>query len=138
MKSRADNLIEVSAGLVFRNGRLLITQRPAEGHLANLWEFPGGKREAGESFEQCLQRELREELDVDIEVGDLLEELTHRYPEKTVLLRFYRCTLTRSEPRAIGCQALAWVQRPELDHYSFPEADARVLEALKNRTEWWG
>ena len=68
--------IEVSAGLVFRSGQLLITQRPAGGHLAGLWEFPGGKRELGESFEECLRRELQEELGVDACVHEELECIT--------------------------------------------------------------
>jgi mutator protein MutT len=130
-------LIEVSAGLVFRSGRLLITQRPATGHLANLWEFPGGKREPGESFEQCLARELREELEIGVGVGELLEEITHHYAEKSVRLRFYRCELREGEPRAVGCQAVAWVTRAELSDYEFPAADARLLEALRTREDWW-
>jgi mutator protein MutT len=131
-------VIEVSAGLVFRSGRLLITQRPARGHLANLWEFPGGKREPGESFEQCLVRELREELAVEVRVEALVEEVTHPYPEKAVHLRFYRCALLSGEPRPLGCQALAWVSREELGRYAFPAADARLLDALQTRAEWWG
>ncbi len=130
-------VLEVSAGLIFRAGRLLITQRPPTGHLANLWEFPGGKREAGESFEQCLARELREELAVDVSVGELLEDITHAYAEKTVRLRFYRCALQAGEPRAIGCQAMAWITRAELERYEFPAADARLLEALRRRADWW-
>lgn len=131
-------VIEVSAGLIFHGGRLLITQRPSTGHLAGLWEFPGGKREPGESFEQCLVRESREELGVDVRIGDLLDEISHPYPEKTVHLRFYRCELDDGgEPRPLGCQAVAWIERAELDRYSFPAADARLLEALRVRDDWW-
>src|SRR6187402_801609 len=82
------NIIQVAAGLVFREGRLLITQRPPGGHLAGLWEFPGGKREADESFEDCLRRELREELGVEVDVGELVESITHEYPGKSVHLQF--------------------------------------------------
>ena len=133
------NSIEVSAGLVFRSGQLLITQRPVGGHLAGLWEFPGGKREAGESFEECLRRELQEELGVDVRVHEELERITHSYPEKTVHLRFFRCTLAEAnaEPRAIGCQAVAWVTRETLKDYAFPAADARLLEMLKAKTSLW-
>jgi mutator protein MutT len=105
--------------------------------LANLWEFPGGKREPGETHTQCLVRELREELGVEVEVGELLEDLTHAYAEKTVRLRFYRCALQTGEPSALGCQALAWITRSELAHYEFPAADARLLEALQLREDWW-
>src|SRR6185369_17339571 len=82
-------IIEVAAGLVFCEGKLLITQRNADTHLGGLWEFPGGKREPGESFEQCLIRELHEELGIEVTVRELVESLTHAYPEKTVLLRFH-------------------------------------------------
>src|ERR1035438_1977423 len=75
--------IHVSAALIFRAGQLLITQRHAQSHLGGLWEFPGGKREAGESFEQCLVREIREELGVEIAVGELFEEISHRSEEHT-------------------------------------------------------
>ena len=67
----------MSAALIFRGSKILITQRHADAHLGGLWEFPGGKREAGESFEQCLVREIREELGVEISVGELFEEITH-------------------------------------------------------------
>lgn len=131
--------IEVSAGLIFRSGQLLITQRPVGGHLAGLWEFPGGKREAGESFEECLRRELHEELGVDVRVHEELERLTHSYPEKSVHLRFFRCTLAEAsaEPHAIGCQAVAWVTRDTLKDFEFPAADARLLEMLNTAASLW-
>ena len=131
------SLIEVSAGLVFRDGRLLITQRPAGGHLAGLWEFPGGKREPGETFEACLRRELREELGIEVEVGERVESLTHRYAERTVHLEFFICRLRQNEPQAIGCPAFAWVTREELASYEFPEADARLLGRLRAEQQWW-
>src|SRR5580698_8689421 len=83
--------IEVSAALIFRDKKLLVAQRHANAHLGGLWEFPGGKREAGETFEQCLVREIREELGIEISVGKLFEEITHAYPEKTVCLKFFTC-----------------------------------------------
>src|SRR6185369_202540 len=85
------NAIEVAAGVVFRDGRVLITQRRPGGHLGGLWEFPGGKRESGETFARCLRRELMEELGIEAEVGECLGSVTHRYPGKTVRLKFYRC-----------------------------------------------
>jgi mutator protein MutT len=131
------NLIEVSAGLVFREGRLLITQRPDGGHLAGLWEFPGGKREPGESFEDCLRRELREELGLDIEEVEWIESITHDYPEKTVHLRFFRCACKQGEPRALGCAAFRWVSAAELGEHEFPAADARLLDRLKTDAALW-
>jgi len=126
--------IEVAAGLVFRDGKLLITQRPADTHLGHLWEFPGGKREPGETFEICLERELREELGTDVEVGGLIEELTHDYGTLSVYLRFYRCRWLRHEPRPLHCQALAWIDAEQLGQYAFPAADARLLTRL--REQW--
>ncbi|MDE2682190.1 MAG: 8-oxo-dGTP diphosphatase MutT [Verrucomicrobiota bacterium] len=129
--------IEVAAGLVFRKGRLLITQRPAGGHLAGLWEFPGGKREIGEGMPDCLQRELTEELGITVDVGQCVETLTHSYPEKTVRLEFYLCELIDGEPIGLDGQQLAWVTVDMLDAYEFPAADARLLERLKTETFWW-
>jgi mutator protein MutT len=129
--------IEVSAGLVFRGGKLLITQRHTSAHLGGLWEFPGGKREPNETFEQCLVRELREELGIEVEVGELVESLTHAYPEKTVTLKFYRCRLKQGEPRAIDCLDLKWITADELRNYEFPAADARLLEKLQTSVALW-
>jgi mutator protein MutT len=129
--------IEVSAALIFRAGKLLITQRHADAHLGGRWEFPGGKRETGESFEVCLARELREELGVVVSVGQVLEDLTHAYPEKTVHLKFFLCRLDSGEPQPLGCAAIKWINPSELDAYDFPAADARLLEKLKSAHELW-
>ena len=130
-------VIEVSAGLVFRSGQLLITRRHARAHLGGLWEFPGGKREPGETFEQCLVRELREELGVDVVVGRLFETVTHAYPERTVLLKFFLCQLPQGEPQAIDCAAVKWVNHPELAAHDFPAADAGLLDKLQAAAELW-
>lgn len=129
--------IEVAAGLVFRNARILITQRPAGTHLAGLWEFPGGKREEGESWEACLARELREELDVDVEVGVLFDEIRHEYPAKSVHLRFFLCRLRRGDPKPVECAAVAWVERERLRDFAFPEADAELLQRLETSPSVW-
>jgi mutator protein MutT len=126
--------IEVSAAVLRRDGRLLITRRPAGGHLAGLWEFPGGKRKEGESHEECLRRELREELGVEVSVGALLREVRHAYPEKTVRIRFFECRLPGGDPEPIGCPELRWVLPAELSSFEFPPADARLLEDLAGGT----
>ena len=130
-------IIEVAAGLVFHEGRLLITQRPPTGHLAGLWEFPGGKRELGESYEACLRRELKEELDIEVEPLRLAREIEHSYPEKTVRLRFIVCRWISGTPQAIGCQSFAWVQCEKLGNFTFPDADRQLLEELRNSPDWW-
>jgi 8-oxo-dGTP diphosphatase len=126
--------IDVAAGLVFKDGRLLITQRLPDAHLGSLWEFPGGKRETGESFEECLRRELTEELGIEAQVHEAVEELTHHYPERSVHLKFFRCRWLRHEPKAILCSDWAWIGPEQLANYQFPAADARLLEKL--RTAW--
>ena len=129
--------IEVSAGLVFRDGRLLITQRHADAHLGGLWEFPGGKRECDESFESCLSRELLEELGIEVAVGELIETVEHDYPGKRVLLKFFRCRWVANEPRALGCPAFEWIAREDLARYEFPPADARLLQLLATSAQLW-
>lgn len=129
-KLKTKNCVEVSAALIFRDGKLLITQRHAHSHLGGLWEFPGGKREANESFEACLVREIREELGVEIFVGELFEEMAYDYPEKLVRLKFYVCALTSGELQPLDCAALRWISRNELKQFDFPAADAQLLQRL--------
>ena len=128
---------DVAAGLVFREGRLLITLRHADAHLGGLWEFPGGKREPEETFEECLARELREELSIEVTVGGLLESLDHEYPDRIVHLKFFRCVWRQNEPQALGCAAFKWVTAAELNDYAFPAADARLLETLRQDARLW-
>ena len=129
--------IEVAAGVMFREGRLLITQRLPGEHLGGLWEFPGGKRESGETFEECLFRELREELGVDVEVGELVGSISHEYPERKVLIKFFRCNIILGEPKSLDCQDLKWVEADELANFEFPPADTQLLQRLRNETKWW-
>lgn len=128
---------DVAAGLIFRDGKILITQRHEGAHLGGLWEFPGGKRERDETFEACLVRELQEELGINVTVVALFESITHEYPEKTVHLRFFVCWLEGGEPRPIGCAALKWVSKAELNDFQFPAADERLLEKLIASSEFW-
>ncbi len=129
--------IEVAAALVFRRGKLLITQRHPDVHLGGLWEFPGGKREPGEPFDDCLRRELREELGIEVAVGELFESLTHEYSDRIVHLQFYVCRWTRNEPQLLDCADFKWVNLQELGNYEFPPADARLLERLRASPDLW-
>jgi mutator protein MutT len=128
--SAASRPIDVSAALIFHEGKLLITRRHADSHLGGLWEFPGGKREPDETFEQCLVREIREELGMEIGVGKLFEEITHAYEEKTVHLKFFACEWISGEPKTLGCAAFQWIRKNELADYPFPAADAQLLKKL--------
>lgn len=128
-----NDIIDVSAALIFDKGRLLITRRRAGSHLGGLWEFPGGKRESNETFEQCLVREIREELGMEIAVGDLFEEITHAYEGRTVRLRFFICEWIGGEPQRLGCESFEWVVKDKLAHYEFPAADAQLIKKLSER-----
>lgn len=132
------SVIDVAAGLVFEGGRLLITQRPPGGHLAGLWEFPGGKLEPGETWEAALVRELQEELGVRVVVGREFCRVQHAYPHREVRLRFYVCRIDSGTPSPIGCSALAWVAPDGLAGYEFPEADRQLLEQLPSAPEFGG
>jgi len=131
------NRVEVAAGLIFRDGKLLITQRYPEAHLGGLWEFPGGKREPNESFRECLKRELAEELGIEVDPGELVERISHVYPEKSVVLEFYRCNWLCNEPQALGCPDFRWVTQAELERYAFPEADAKIVKRLSQDGSLW-
>ena len=130
-------IIRVAAALVFDAGRLLITRRPAGKHLGGFWEFPGGKLEEGESFQDCLQRELREELGIQVSVGELLAAVEHNYPEQTLQIHFYRCALDSGTPSLIECDAMEWITASKLNDYAFPPADADVLAEIQSKPELW-
>jgi 8-oxo-dGTP diphosphatase len=126
-------VLVVTAAVIERDGRFLVTRRQAGVHLEGYWEFPGGKCEPGESLAACLQRELREELDVDARVGDEVLATTHEYPDRFVRLHFLRCEL-RGEPAPALGQDMRWVTRTELTTLAFPPADAELIRLL-GRTE---
>lgn len=125
----------VVAAVCFDGARVLLTQRPAGTHLAGAWEFPGGKLEAGESPEEALAREMREECGVEVEVGDALDVTFWRYPTKSVLLLFYRARIVAGEVRHLGVAAHVWATRDELGAYTFPPADERVLGRIRAELE---
>jgi len=136
-KLQSEKVVEAAAGLIFRDGKLLITQRYPDAHLGGLWEFPGGKREPNETFTKCLRRELSEELGIEVEPGELVERISHTYREKRVILEFSRCKWVGNEPQALGCPDFRWVTRAELQLYTFPEADAEIVNRLRNSAEFW-
>ena len=122
-------VVEVVAAVVERDGRYLITRRLEGTHLAGLWEFPGGKTLPGEKPEDALRRELKEELGVEAEVGELIETVDWTYPEKGVRLLFFRCAL-RGEPCPQERQEMLWVEAARLSSYQFPAADLQLIERL--------
>jgi mutator protein MutT len=123
--------IDVAAALIQDDaGRYLITRRPAGTHLGGLWEFPGGKREPGETLEECLRRELTEELGGRFAVGEEVETVTWRYPDKTVALHFFRCRVIAGPIEPRRCAELAWVPPGRLAEYDFPPADRALVDRL--------
>jgi mutator protein MutT len=132
-----DDPIEVAAGVMFREGRLLIAQRHESDHLGGLWEFPGGKIEPGETFEECLRRELMEELGVNVTVEELLEITSHEYLGHKVKIRFFQCKIFSGNPKPLDCQSLKWVDAVELGKYEFPPADVQLIQRLRREPKWW-
>ena len=122
--------IIVAAAVVERDGALLVTRRLKGSHLEGLWEFPGGKCDAGETIHDCLVRELREELDVAAEPRETILVTTHTYPEKTVELHFVACELA-GDPSPQQGQEMQWIPRSALDTLDFPEADAELILKLR-------
>jgi 8-oxo-dGTP diphosphatase len=127
--AQTPNPVVVVAAVVERNDRFLVSRRLKGTHLAGLWEFPGGKCDAGEAHEACLARELREELGVESTIGRELVMTEHAYPERIVRLHFHRCEIT-GEPRALLGQDLRWVTREELKSLELPEADRELVRVL--------
>ena len=121
--------VVVTAAVVERDGCVLVTRRLPDTHLAGHWEFPGGKCQPGESLAVCMRRELKEELNVDAIVGEEMLATTHEYPERRVELHFLRCRLL-SDPQPVLGQEMRWVARTDLANYSFPPADAELIEWL--------
>ena len=126
-------MILVAAGLIYREGRLLIAQRPPGKHGALKWEFPGGKVEADEDPRDCLVREAREELAIEIEVRKIVETVFHRYPERSVLLLFYDCRWVSGEPRLLDCNNFAWAEPSQLADYDFLQADVAFIRRFNQR-----
>lgn len=123
----------VTAGVIIRNGHVLVTRRPEGVHLEGHWEFPGGKCEPGETLTACLARELREELAVYADVRGLVLTTAHDYPDRRVELHFFYCRIL-GEPRPQQGQEMRWVARSALRGLQFPPADEALLDILMGQT----
>jgi len=124
--------IEVVAAIIRKDDKILITQRPDNVHLARLWEFPGGKVEAGESLQMALRREIREELGIEIRVNEKLLSLDYDYPTKSVRLHFFYCTVLDGDAQPINVADLRWVSPHDIGNYQFPPADAEIINILRS------
>lgn len=124
-------MVDVVAALIWEGEKFMICQRPAHKSNALLWEFVGGKVEAGESHADALIRECREELDITVAVGGLFMELTHTYPDITVHLHLYHAAIAEGTPRMLEHNDLRWITPDEIPQYVFCPADDVILERIK-------
>ena len=126
--------VQVAVGIITdAAGAILITRRPNHAHQGGLWEFPGGKVEAGETVTAALRRELYEELGIRVQVAEPLLHIRHAYPDKTVLLEVWRVTAYQGEPHGREGQPLTWVLPARLADFAFPAADTPIIEVLTGR-----
>ena len=116
------------------DGTVLISQRLPDAHLANLWEFPGGKCRPDEIPADCAVREAREETGLDVAVLETWPTITHAYPDRTVTLHPFLCQAATSDAKPLGSRQIAWVSPRDLADYPFPEANSPILERLRQST----
>ena len=124
-------MTDVVAALIWEGDRFLACQRPADKARALLWEFVGGKVESGESLEEALIRECREELDITVEPKGVFMEVIHEYPDLTVRLALFNAVITEGVPRALEHNDIRWITTAEIDGLDFCPADEEILERLK-------
>ncbi|WP_257296436.1 Nudix family hydrolase [Endozoicomonas sp. YOMI1] len=133
-KSKVDNsnVVHVAVAVILGDdGRVLLAKRPEDKHMGGLWEFPGGKVEPGEDIQLALNRELREELDIDVSTFIPLIKIRHDYPDKSVLLDTWVVSGIQGEPKGNEGQLIQWVEKGSLNDYEFPEANKVILRALQ-------
>lgn len=124
-------MTEVVAALIWDAQKLMICQRPAHKARALLWEFPGGKVEPGESMEQALIRECREELAITLTVGEAFMDVLHKYPDLTVHLTLFHAEIAEGTPQRLEHNALRWISVEEIGQFVFCPADEPILHKLK-------
>lgn len=120
----------IGAGIIWHKDRILISQRPLNGLLGGLWEFPGGKQEPGESLKQTVQREIAEELAIHVRVGKKVAAVNHAYSHFKITLHAHECVYVSGEPQTIGVRAWKWIRPPELRRYAFPAANQPIIEKI--------
>ena len=121
---------QIGAGVIWKGDKLLISQRPLNGLLGGLWEFPGGKRKPSESMKACVRREIKEELDISVTVGAQMAQIDHAYSHFKITLHAHRCRYASGRPKPIGCRAWRWISPPELKKFAFPAANQPIIRKL--------
>lgn len=124
---------DVTAGLICKEGKILIATRPKGTHLEGFWEFPGGKQEEGEDLKECLKREIEEELGIEVMVDEHFLTVDHEYTDKRISLHVFNCTWLKGEPVPLQRQETRWSTLTELSKLAFPPPDVRVIETLTKR-----
>lgn len=125
-------MIIVTAAIIKKENKILIARRSSSKQLAGFWEFPGGKLESGETDQACLLREIREELNIEIKVGDFFMENKHSYGDKTILLKAFFCEYISGEILLNDHDEILWVENNELNNYTFAPADIPFIIALND------
>jgi A/G-specific adenine glycosylase len=125
---------DVAAAVICQDDKILIAQRPLEGMLGGLWEFPGGKQEPGETLAECLHREIQEELGLAIDVGAPVTMVKHSYTHFKITLHAFYCHVLGGSPQTLGVADWRWITLAEVDNFAFPRTDLKVIEALRRQT----
>jgi mutator protein MutT len=125
----------VTAGLLWRDGRILITRRPEGGHLGGFWEFPGGKLEGHETLRECLEREIREELGIEVRANKRLLDIDHEYEKKSICLHLFECAHMSGEPQPLECAEMRWVRPQDLENYRLPPPDVKMIPFIEKWSE---
>jgi len=136
MSSTSPPLIHKQIGVAViydSQGKILIDRRQQGGEMGGLWEFPGGKIEAGETIEECIQREIKEELAIEIRVGERLTTIEHTYDTFQVTLYVHDCQYVSGTPQTIECEEIHWVDPAQMEQYQFPQANLQIIKLLQQR-----
>ena len=126
--------ITVTAAIIWQDGKVLITKRPEGTHLEGLWEFPGGKKEVNETLEECITREIREELGVQVIPEKLLLTVRHEYETKIVDLHIFECALIDGTPVPMEGQDMKWVRPCDMSGYTFPPPDIEFISRMQKNS----
>ena len=125
-------MLVVAAAIILNEDKVLIAQREEGSNMEFKWEFPGGKLEVNETPEQCLKREIREELDIEIEPVEIYKAVRHKYKDKDILLLAYICKYVKGEGQTLECNDFKWIHKDQLGEYEYTPADVTIVEKLKN------
>ena len=122
-----------AAVIINSEGKILIDRRKPEGEMGGLWELPGGKIEPGETVEECIKREIDEELAIDIEIGEHLITIDHTYTDLRVTLTVHECRHLKGVPKPLECDEIRWVNLEQLEKFNFPAANFQIITALQEK-----